>query len=201
MFYCAASSCLISISRHHSISQSPDSYSQTTMEWFLRSPCTEKYFPDFSVTHGGCERGWWRLKTRAGLAREIKFVFHCQWCPGTRSFYARGKNHCAQIIVCENYFQKPCSRGVYTICFTQNWGNLNQPAPGPGHISSKWQLVIMNVIFSSPACCNAMLRRWVCNTQHSTRPGGWRKTFMARKWWWTITVSYIRNYDNFVGVL
>ena len=67
---------------------------------------------------------------------------------GTWSFYARVKIT-VQIIMCENYFQKLCSRGVYTICFTPNWGNLNQPASGPGHISSQWQLVIMNVIFSS----------------------------------------------------
>ena len=155
--------------------------SQTTMERFLRSSCI-KYFPDFSVTRG---------------ARKMKvnqLIFHCPWCPGTWSFYARVK-FSVQIIMCENYFQKLCSQGVYTICFTPNWGNLNHPAPGPGHISSKWQLVIMNVIFSS---------RVVTQHNYSTRPGGWRKTFLyfiARKWWWTITVSYIRNYDNFVGVL
>ena len=121
--------------------------SQTTMERFLRSSCI-KYFPDFSVTRG---RGRWRLMW--GLTKYVQLIFHCPWCPGTWSFYARVK-FSVQIIMCENYFQKLCSQGVYTICFTPNWGNLNHPAPGPGHISSKWQLVIMNVIFFLP-CCNA----------------------------------------------
>ena len=143
MCYCAASSCLISISqsRHHSISQSPDSHSQTTMEWFLRSPST-KYFPDFSVTRGRGEDGEVQCEDLRATSSSLVIVH------GTWSFYARVKIT-VQIIMCENYFQKLCSRGVYTICFTPNWGNLNHPAPGPGHISSEWQLVIMNVIFSS----------------------------------------------------
>lgn len=97
--------------------------------------------------------------------------------------------------MCEKFVQKQCSQSVDTICFTRNWGNLNQR-----HISSKWQLVIMNVIFSAPSRDTESLQ-YPGRGAALRSLGQMNNTQFTTAKCWTITISYIQNYDNFVGVL